>query len=192
MTISYSTSESQKLILTTTELVVANHKAKMLTAWANCRNKHIHGCCTVRCWTQPKKGSADSSCLAPCLPLLYVIFFFCLQTTWNLWALTLPKILKSIWKCYDHAFQVEFREHPSECITGILTTHCFLICLCAFMGFYVKCKLRLGSQIHGKDKMQINIPKWTITLFLSPYTCYRCQRMSVTVSASLDFGFFSP
>lgn len=89
-------------------------------------------------------------------------------------------------------FQVEFRENPSECITGILIAHRFLICLCAFMGFYVKCKLRLGSQIHGKDKMQTNIPKLTMTLFLSPYTCYRCQRISVTISASLDFGFFSP
>lgn len=104
--------------------------------------------------------------------------------------------LQKYWKIFGNLMVMlsswVYRESPSECITGILTAHCFLICLCAFMGFYVKCKLRLGSQIHGKDKMQINIPKWTITLFLSPYTCYRCQRMSITVSASLDFGFFSP
>lgn len=98
------------------------------------------------------------------------------------------KYLEILWSC----FQVVFRENSSECVTGVLTAHHFLIALCAFMAFYVKCKLRLGTPIHGNHKMQINIPKWIMTLFPSLYARYRCQRMSITVSASLDFGFFSP
>lgn len=88
-------------------------------------------------------------------------------------------------------FRVVFRENPSECITGVLTAHPFLTGLCAFMVFYIKCKLRLGTPIHGNHKIQINIPKWIMTLILSLYTCYSCQRMSTAVSASLDYGFFS-
>jgi len=56
-------------------------------------------------------------------------------------------------------FQAGFRANPSECITGVLTAYHFLIGLCAFMVFYIKCKLRLGTPIHGNHKMQINIPK---------------------------------
>jgi len=59
---------------------------------------------------QPKKGSGDSSHLAPRFLQVYVNFFFWLQTMRHLRALTLLKILRSIWKSYSHAFKLGLEQ----------------------------------------------------------------------------------
>lgn len=78
------------------------------------------------------------------------------------------------------------KENPSECINGTPTAHHFLIGLCAFMVSYV-------SNLDWEPQNANNYSKMNNEFVSQPKRVLDVKKINknITVSASLDFRFFS-